>query len=55
MIIAYDTVVVQQMPRGNIELVEPRAMLLSELGQGLEWLFHFSKIKVLVSNGYKKK
>ena len=36
LVIAYDTKVIMQMPRGNIEIVEPRALLLKSIGKMLD-------------------
>ena len=35
-VVSFDTKVVLQMPRGNIEIVEPRALLFDKLGKVLE-------------------
>ena len=57
LVIAYDTKVIMQMPRGNIEIVEPRALLLKSIGKMLDesnpdWLkvFQLSRRQRVNSN-----
>ena len=57
LVIAYDTKVIMQMPRGNIEIVEPRALLLKSIGKILDesnpdWLkvFQLSRRQRVNSN-----